>query len=568
MRNLLHISIVLISIITVACHRNNPSHEALLAVNAIADAAFEDSARTLLETIDKNDLSEADRNFYDLLTIKTDDNHYKPHQSDSLAISIAGYYSNSRDRYMKSEAYYYAGRVYQSIGDAPQAVDFFLKAVEELDDPDKNENMRYNKLKCMALYQLGQLLLRQRLYSQALPVVKQAYMNALISRDTLRVANDASIVGNTFRYLGELDSSKFYYDLAIDYAAQLHDKTAMLYNLKSLYAENGEFEKARQGYDIIIRRVPHMTIDEKNVLILGAQIYYNTGVLDSARYCANEVLNNFGPEYHRKAYEILIGINEKEGNTDSINLLIKKYIEASNIYYNTLTQNATAQQYSLYNYSVKDKKIKDLKISQQRWHIIIATLCLAFASSIIAIIGLLYVNNKKKLNLSIAYNNIQRLESILNNTANKNIDEFNNYDSSIPKLAELLKKKIEHLQRCHNNDIATPQQITTSDIYKELKSMVLAGRTITCQQTFNNLDKLVMEVSPSFKHNLIHLLPSIGESEYQICLLVKCGFSPTEISKLISKSLSAVSCARSRMFERAFHYKEPPSTWDLVINII
>lgn len=567
MRNLFHISIILF-IITAACNRNHPSHTTLLEINAIANAEFEDSARKILGTVDKNSLDEADRQFYDFLTIKTNDNRYMWHQSDSLAASITAYYGKTGDRRMKSEAYYYAGRVYQSIGDAPQAVDFFLKTIEELNEFDGTESKRDNRLKCMALYQLGQLLLRQRLYEQALPVVKQAYVNAVMSQDTLRIANDASIVGNTFRYLGELDSSKFYYDMAINYAARLHDKTAMIYNLKSLYAENGEFEKARQGYDMIIRRVPHQTIDEKNVLILGAQIYYNTGLLDSARYCVNEVLNNFGPENHRKAYEILLGINEKEGNADTLNSLIKKYVEASNIYYNTLTQNATAQQYSLYNYSVKDKKIKDLKISQQRWHIIIVTLCLAFASSIIAIIGLLYVNNKKKLNLSIAYNNIQRLESILNNTSNKNIDDFNNYDSSIPKLAELLKKKIERLQRCHNNDITIPQQITTSDIYKELKSMVLAGRTITNQQIFNDLDRLVMEVSPSFKRNLIHLLPSIGESEYQICLLVKCGFSPTEISKLISKSLSAVSCARSRMFERAFHYKEPPATWDLVINII
>ncbi len=572
MRTLVLIQVIItVLILCTGCHNNNRHHETLLAVDAIANADSTGKALQILKTVNRSQLSRADRYFYDFLLIKTSENTTdKSLTSDSLAQSIIEYYGKSGDTFKRAETYYVTGKSYRDNGDAPQAVDLFLKSVSELNHLDNIDNRRYKNLKSSVLNQLGDLLLRQRLFEQTLTIAKESLNNSLKSKDPTQIAYDASLIATTLFYLNQPDSAIYYFNYALSFSEHLseNDNSMLLYSIKNIEAKRGKYMKAKQQYDKILRTIPHESQARVPVLNLGALIYYKCNLLDSARYCIDELLNNYGPENHRKAYEILLEMNCLMGRTDSLTDIVKKYNEASNLYYNDLDKNAIAQQYSLYNYSVKDKKLKDYKIKQQQWWIIIVTLCLAFASSIITIIGLLYLNNKKQLNLSIAQNNILRLESILNYN-DSSILNYNDYDTSIQALTETLKRKIEYLRTNHKNDITVPVQITSSDIYRQLKSMVFEGHTITSNNDIlERLDIMVQSVSPSFKNNLMHLLPTISEGEYHISLLVKCGFTPTEISKLLSKSLSAISCTRSRMFERVFHYKEPPATWDLVIKLI
>lgn len=81
-----------------------------------------DSAVILLEELKRSMAFEpqATQMYYQLLTIKAKDKAYITHTSDSLIKTVVKYYEERKDRERLPETYYYAGRVYRDLGDAPQ----------------------------------------------------------------------------------------------------------------------------------------------------------------------------------------------------------------------------------------------------------------------------------------------------------------------------------------------------------------------------------------------------------------------------------------------------------------
>ena len=60
--------------------------------------------------------------YYDLLDLKVNDKMYVRHTSDSLIKRITAFYEVYGDRDKLLESYYYMGRVYRDLNDAPEAL--------------------------------------------------------------------------------------------------------------------------------------------------------------------------------------------------------------------------------------------------------------------------------------------------------------------------------------------------------------------------------------------------------------------------------------------------------------
>ena len=104
--------------------------EKLTQIDSIAEVNA-DSAITLLNAFNRDSLSGNDNKFYyDLLKIRTCDKAYIAHTSDSAILSVINYFENHDFNDLLPVAYYYGGRVYSDLGDAPQALEYFHKALK------------------------------------------------------------------------------------------------------------------------------------------------------------------------------------------------------------------------------------------------------------------------------------------------------------------------------------------------------------------------------------------------------------------------------------------------------
>ena len=158
-----------------ACNEK-PVQHALSTADSLANMV-PDSAILFLESL-KEEMTtapEATRMYYRLLCIKAKDKAYILHTTDSLILPILNYYIEKDDKHHLPEAYYYAGRVYCDLGDAPQALPYFYKAMEAL--PQNTES----PLKGKIYSQISYLLLSQELYEEALKGISTVYREKTVS---------------------------------------------------------------------------------------------------------------------------------------------------------------------------------------------------------------------------------------------------------------------------------------------------------------------------------------------------------------------------------------------------
>ena len=122
-------------------------------------AGWADSVRLMPERVQMR---------YRLLAVKAADKAYVRHTSDSVIRMAVDYFENHRDEALLPEAYYYAGRVYSDLGNAPQALDYFGKAARAL-PPQGGERLAER------IYsQMGTLFSYRKMYREALEMYRKA----------------------------------------------------------------------------------------------------------------------------------------------------------------------------------------------------------------------------------------------------------------------------------------------------------------------------------------------------------------------------------------------------------
>lgn len=157
----------LLIILIASCGRT-PLNPTLVELEKMADAMPE-VALDSLHRISKEDLSRADKVYYDFLSVKLADKAFIRHTSDSLIISVINYYSRHgiKDRY--AEVLYYGGRVYHDIGDFPSAIEYYGEALNQIEG-----NKESLKLKGTIVSQMSSLLNAMRLFNEARRYISMA----------------------------------------------------------------------------------------------------------------------------------------------------------------------------------------------------------------------------------------------------------------------------------------------------------------------------------------------------------------------------------------------------------
>lgn len=92
-------------------------------------------AKSMLDSIDKTKLNRSDEALYNLMTVKTNSRLFVRHTSDSLILKVVDYYQY-HDKNFYPEALYYAGEVYEEMGDTPKALKYLRTALSHAHPDD------------------------------------------------------------------------------------------------------------------------------------------------------------------------------------------------------------------------------------------------------------------------------------------------------------------------------------------------------------------------------------------------------------------------------------------------
>ena len=582
MKHLLLIIVTVVCIAVVAgCADNSRLRDEIDRAGRLADTR-PDSAIALLDSLSPaiNQADRATRMRYDLMLIKSRDKTYIEHRNDSMIAPVVEYFTGHSDPDLTPLALYYAGRVYSDLGDAPRALDYFQQAVNAIGD---DTIKRYGLYK-VCHSQIAELFMHQHLFNYALNSAIKAV--DLSSPETLHW--DYEMIACIYYEIGTIDSSLTYYKRAYDSA--LKNNPAGISRVKqqmaSFFYHCGEYSKADSILSTLMTNYPadlknqvYSTKASNTIKIEGyeAAFPYLKWLADSGNIYGQTYGNGELANY----YSYIAEKYDAAEKYDSAAMHLRSYIKLQDSI-NKITQiEAVEKVKGMYDYSIREKDNKILRTENRlRRELNVA---LAFILAAVVFIGWILFRDSNRKRMVLRYKNIA-LKSILDDTR-KSTKEYQQemqdkvdsltkqldvIDSVKATATELAIKKSEILL---SDSILTIEEraqqyirLLEKPVISYLKNGLTKGESLNTTKALVELEKCVNDIYPEFKHKLISIC-GVNITEYNVSLLLKSGFSPSEISKLLSKSNETISSIRRRLMKKVFNQKNAsPKLWDEFIS--
>lgn len=536
-----------------------------------------DSAYLLLEQLKDSIITEPQniQMYYQLLSIKVQDKAYIAHTSDSLILEVVHYYEDKKDKTHLPEVYYYAGRVYSDLGDAPQALDYYQKAAELLE-----ESTDYRLLK-VVYSQMGELFLFQDVYEEAMKAYKKSYQYQVCTNDNRGMIINLCDIGTTFTGFGNADSASYYYQAAYKQAVKIKDKKLMdkaQSSLADIYIQLKQYDSAMTSLQSLDYPKPTQLIGRYATI---ADIYYGTGKLDSATYYYKSILQSNDIYAQQIAHWRLAEIAQMKSDCQSSLEHICQYNILTDSIKNITDSEIIRQMQSLYNYHLREKRNNQLeeKNTQQKYWI---TITLLVSSTFISFSLVYFYSNKhKKLQLR---NSLKEMKRQKEEQYQKSAQFIEENKQKIKELEMAIQKSDENRDNMQKLLIAQKEQILRMNckIEADQKEQALAEIAFHQSDIFNKFQDaangncalntkdweiLRIKIDRCYKDFTTRLraIYPVSDIEMKICLLLKIKINVTGISLLTRRSKSAIVSARKKLYEKTNGKAGKPEQWDAFI---
>ena len=563
--------LIYISFFIVSCSQKKTNKDFLIQIDSLT-YHDPDSAILCLHNLSDsmNNVSLDIQMYYKLLTIKANDKAFIKHTSDSLVLSVVSYYEKTKDIHHLAEVYYYAGRVYADLYDAPRGLNYYQKAIEAFAEKHSS------RLLGVIYSQMGDLLLYQNVYDEAMEAYKKSYnYNILIGDKIGEVVNLCSI-GETFTGYGNADSALFYFNKANQKVLQIDNlklKDWVQLELASLYNQLNEFDSVK----VLLN--DYISVSNTNFLITSADMYYGINQLDSASYYYNKVIEKNEMYTSQRAHLKLAEIAMARGDAEAALEHTRKYKEWTTEIAQATNTETVHKMHSYYNYQLREKENNRLRlenIRQEKWIVACCSAILLLGCFIVAYYQysrrkrtLLHVQLEKLEQLKeeqyrksthFIEENKQKIEAL-----EQQLQQHHRENDDMQKLLLAQKEQIRQMNERIKTDLEerelSENLFRRSEIYSKFHEAVGNEAIKLSPQDWETLRLKIDECYKGFTLRLRSIY-SISDMELKICLLLKIGVGVTGIALLCGRTKSAIVSARKRLYEKFFAQKGRPEDWD------
>ena len=543
-----------------------------------------DSALILLQGLADsiNVYPEETQMFWHLLTIQAKDKQYIVHTSDSLINSIVEFYEGCGDKEKLMLTYYYQGRVYRDMNDAPKALKAFQLA-------EKVQTSNWDLL--TKIYsQMGYLFAYQGLHNEAIQVNKKSiYIYKLQNKE-----NKASYawrdIARMYSAKNQPDSALHYYKHACQIALTDQDSTrfyGMLGEIGGYYCQLGKNDSAK----LILKYAERQPLirNKRHIHAMLGNVYKVENNLDSACYYCWKTIEYGDIRNTYYSYKNLYDAEVQRGNYRQAAIYIDKALTLKDSIDQITQTEAIAKINSLYNYQHTEAENSRLQLEQEKQNTLIIVLTLAALG--IALSGVLIFFRQKAKRLEAekiterlqkqAKENYEKSEAAICNNRKK-IKELEGLLQQAKEERDLLKAKQLEIQQKQlqnrNEEIALKQEeaklridtLRCTTIYKEFQQAARDEKiNLQNEQSIAKWEALKEAIDtayPEFTEKLHLLCPSLSDKETKVCLLAKIGISPSGASIILKRTRQAVTNMRSRIFQKICSFNKDFKDFDDFIN--
>ena len=560
------IFILLIIMILTSCAGNRKYDDLMQRADSIMNVN-DDSAKVAIRMLDGvkpqlPEFSKAQKMRYELLRHKAMNKACITFTSDSVMKEVVDYYDHHGSANERMLANYVLGCVYRDLHEAPMALEYYNKATEQADTT--SADCDYGTL-YRVYSQMGFLFSKQYLPYQLLDAFGKAVKYAYLAKDTLNAIINYQNRENAYSYLGNKDSviainlhaATMFKQIGNNYAAAIAfgcnynyyvEKEDTLNALKTFkayfstgYEGNSEYEDSK-AYVLCQKGTYYMFTAQLDSAYNNLQQSLRLCKSYSIKAATTKALAQYYAKVNQPAMAMKYALQSSEYNDSDL-------IEARKT---QLQQVQAMYDYSRNQEVAKRAEQKAKRSMQMNYMIVLACIMLflllsyiyrkqlALKKKKIAVSKLLYEDSLLKL---------KRLQDEKAKLVSENDNKLVQIITEKEKTINKLKAEINDIQEKYSLSSMSDVELALMDssIYKKIKFIEVHPKKNMSEEDWKELADTVEKAIPNF---IPRLKNKLSDKDYQICLLIRLGFSTSLIARLLDLSVAAISKSRKTMLKK------------------
>ena len=560
------IYLLLILLILASCAGNRKYDDLMLRADSIMDVD-DDSATVAIRMLDGvkpqlPEFSQSQKMRYELLRHKAMNKACITFKSDSVMKEVVDYYDHHGSANERMLANYVLGCVYRDMHETPMALEYYNKATEQADTTaaDCDYGTLYR-----VYSQMGFLFSKQYLPYQLLDAFGKAMKYAYLAKDTLNAIINYQNRENAYSYLGNKDSviainlhaATMFKQIGNNYAAAIAfgcnynyyvEKEDTLNALKTFkayfstgYEGNSEYEDSK-AYVLCQKGTYYMFTAQLDSAYNNLQQSLRLCKSYSIKAATTKALAQYYAKVNQPAMAMKYALQSSEYNDSDL-------IEARKT---QLQQVQAMYDYSRNQEVAKRAEQKAKRSMQMNYMIVLACIMLflllsyiyrkqlALKKKKIAVSKLLYEDSLLKL---------KRLQDEKAKLVSENDNKLAQIITEKEKTINKLKAEINDIQEKYSLSSMSDVELALMDssIYKKIKFIEVHPKKNMSEEDWKELADTVEKAIPNF---IPRLKNKLSDKDYQICLLIRLGFSTSLIARLLDLSVAAISKSRKTMLKK------------------
>ena len=570
--------LLLIIMLLASCAGNRKYDDLMQRADSIMNVN-DDSAKVAIRMLDGvkpqlPEFSQSQKMRYELLRHKAMNKAYISFTSDSIMKEVVDYYDRHGSANERMLANYVLGCVYRDLHEAPLALEYYNKATEQADTTaaDCDYGTLYR-----VYSQMGFLFSKQYLPYQELNAFDKAEKYAYLAKDTFNAIVNYQNQGEVYAFLGKKDSviainlqaAKLFKKHGNDYAAaiafgcnynyyiekkdSINAKKAFEAYNSAGYEGNSNYEDAK-AYVLYQKGTYYLFVNKQDSAYDNLSLSFKMCKSYSIKAATTKALAQYYAKVNQPAMAMKYALQSSEYN-DSDLIGVRK---------TQLQQVQAMYDYSRNQEIAKNAEQKAERSTRMNYMIVLSCLMLflllsyiyrkqiAIKKKKIAVSKLLYEDSLLKLKRL----QDERAKLVAEND-NKLAQVIIEKENTISKL----KTEITHIQERYSLSSVSDADLILKDssIYKKIKFIEVHPKEKMCEEDWKELADTIEEVVPNF---IPVLKNKLNDKDYQICLLVRLGFSTSLVARLLGLSDAAISKSRKTMLKKICRKEGKPKEFD------
>ena len=560
------IYLLLILLILASCAGNRKYDDLMQRADSIMNVN-DDSAKVAIRMLDGikpqlPEFSQSQKMRYELLRHKAMNKACITFTSDSVMKEVVDYYDHHGSANERMLANYVLGCVYRDLHEAPMALEYYNKATEQADTTatDCDYGTLYR-----VYSQMGILFDKQYLPYQLLDAFGKAEKYAYLAKDTFNAIVNYQNRGSAYYYLGNTDSV-----IAINlHAASLFKQIGDDYNAMialgcnfGYYLEKQDTIKAKKAFEAYFSTGYEGNLEYEDskayVLCLKGSYYLFVNKLDSA-YANLSLSLKLCKSYSVKASTTKT-LAQYYAKVNQPAMAMKYALQSSEYNDSDLIgarKTQLQQMQAMYDYGrnqeiAKNAEQKAERSTRMNYMIVLSCVILFLLLSYIYRKQLALKKKKIAVSKKLYEDCLLKLKRLQDEKAklvaendNKLAHVITEKENTINKL----KAEINDIQEKYSFSSISNVELSLMDssICKKIKFIEVHPRKKMSDEDWKELADTVEKTIPNF---IPRLKNKLNDKDYQICLLIRLGFSTSLIARLLGLSDAAISKSRKTMLKK------------------